>query len=231
MELPELLIFHDQNLLKMALTHSSYANEHPMESADNERLEFLGDAILNFLSGSYLYNRYPAMTEAELTDLRIALTDEKQLAQFALKLGLEHKIRFGKGAEREREALNQNLLSSTFEAVVGAYYLDRDSNIDLLRPLVEQLFDLVPGDIIQSRSDLNAKNQFQEWVLANHGHTFPNYIDQKVGGEDHTPQYIAKVYVGDQLYGVSPEPCRSKKEAQKQAAINAIARLEGFQRN
>ncbi|WP_408648776.1 ribonuclease III [Tumidithrix elongata] len=223
--MPELLTFRDPKLLNMALTHSSYANENPMESQDNERLEFLGDAILNFLSGDYLYARYPTMTEAELTKRRITLTDEKQLAQFALRLGLDSKIRFGKGAEKEREALNANLLSSTFEAVVGAYYLDRDAKIDAVRPLVNQLFNFVSEDIISTRSDLNAKNRFQEWVQANLGHTFPNYVVEKVGGVDHAPQFVAKVYVGDRLFGESAEPCRSKKEAEKQAAMDAIARL------
>lgn len=220
MELPKLLTFCDPQLLEMALTHSSYANEHPMESPDNERLEFLGDAILNFLSGSYLYDLYPNMSESELTKRRITLTDEKQLAQFALKLDLDRKIRFGKGAEKEREALSENLLSSTFEAVVGAYYLDCGSNIDAVRIPINQLFDLVPQDIVTSRADLNAKNQFQEWVQAHLGHTFPRYEDEEVGAK-----FVAKVYVGEKLYGVSPKSCRSKKEAQKQAAIAALAQI------
>ncbi|CAN1212375.1 Ribonuclease 3 [Tumidithrix helvetica PCC 7403] len=224
MELLKLLTFRDPKLLNMALTHSSYANENPMESQDNERLEFLGDAILNFLCASYLYARYPTEAEGVLNDYRSALTDEQQLAEFALSMGLEHKIRFGKGAEKERKSRNDNLLSSAFEALVGAYYLDQGSNIDVIRPLIHQLFDLIPEDILKSRGDSNAKKRFQEWVQAKL-HKNPRYEVERVGGPDHAPEFIAKVYVDAELYGTSTKPCGNKQEAEKQAAMDAIAKL------
>src|SRR6478672_1844584 len=120
----KLLTFKDEKLLRLALTHRSYVNENPGEMEHNERLEFLGDAILTFLSGEYLYQRHPEMGEDEMTRRRSALVDEKQLARFATEIGLDLKMRLGKGAYREGGITNPNLLSSTFEAFIGAYYLD-----------------------------------------------------------------------------------------------------------
>ena len=120
----KLLNFHNEKLLRHALTHRSYVNENPGAGEHNERLEFLGDAILNFLSGEYLYRSHPEKGEDELTRRRSALVDEKQLARFAEDVGLNFKIRLGQGAIRDGGFHNPNLLSSTFEAVIGAYYLD-----------------------------------------------------------------------------------------------------------
>lgn len=119
--------FHDRALLELALTHRSYVNEHPEVQAHNERLEFLGDAVLNFISGNFLYKRFPYKAEGELTPLRSALVDEQQLAKFAEMLELGPLMKLGKGAEREGGRQNANLLSSTFEAIVGAYFLDTNS--------------------------------------------------------------------------------------------------------
>ena len=113
----DLFVFKNENLLRMALTHRSYVNENPNGGEDNERLEFLGDAILNFLSGSYLYRQHPDLGEDELTRRRAALVDEKQLANFAIALGLDAKILLGKGAQRDGGNKSDNLLSCVFEAI------------------------------------------------------------------------------------------------------------------
>ncbi|MGC8714714.1 MAG: ribonuclease III family protein, partial [Leptodesmis sp.] len=97
----KLLTFNDERLLRQALTHRSYMNENPGETGDNERLEFLGDAILNFISGEYLYQRHPEMGEDEMTRRRAALVDEKQLAKFAIEVGLDFRMRLGQGAIRD----------------------------------------------------------------------------------------------------------------------------------
>ena len=97
----KLLIFKDEKLLRRALTHRSYVNESFDDSGHNERLEFLGDAILNFISGEYLYDHDPEMAEDEMTRRRSALVDEKQLARFATEVGLDFRIRLGQGAIRE----------------------------------------------------------------------------------------------------------------------------------
>ncbi|NJO43783.1 MAG: ribonuclease III [Cyanobacteria bacterium CRU_2_1] len=220
----KLLTFKDESLLRHALTHRSYINENPGETQQNERLEFLGDAILNFLSGEYLYSRYPEMGEDQMTRRRAALVDEKQLAKFAIEVGLDFRMRLGKGAILDGGYQNPNLLSSTFEAVIGAYYLDNDRHIETIRPIVEQLFDSVPPEIVISRSNVDSKNRFQELVQATISPTPPTYVTEKVGGLDHAPEFIAKVLVGDNLYGIGRG--RSKKDAEKQAAEDALTKLK-----
>ncbi len=183
----QLLIFHDEKLLRQALTHRSYINENPgTGEVNNERLEFLGDALLNFLSGEYLYHRYPHMAEDEMTRWRSALVDEKQLARFAIEIGLDLRMRLGKGAIREGGFTNPNLLSSTFEAVIGAYYLDNNADINSLRSHVQELFDSVPDSIVLPRSDIDCKGRFQQWVLAHIDTTPPKYITIHAGGAPHT---------------------------------------------
>jgi len=207
----ELFSFQDPNLLRMALTHRSYVHENPSVAEDNERLEFLGDAILNFLSGSYLYRQHPELGEDELTRRRAAL---------------DTQILLGKGALRDGGNKSDNLLSCAFEAMIGALYLDRDCDVELLRPAVEALFASVPPELVNTRSDLDAKNRLQEWVQSYIGHTLPRYVTEKVGGTDHTPEFASKVYVGDRLYGQSLRNFSSKKEAERAAALDALEQIE-----
>jgi ribonuclease III len=218
-----LLNFQDQKLLRQALTHRSYVNENPDE-IHNERLEFLGDALLTFISGEYLYRKYPEFAEDEMTRRRAALVNEKQLAKFAIAVGLDSKMRLGKGAIQDGGFHSSNLLSSTFEAVVGAYYLDRDRNIEKIRPIIEDLFDSVPQTTVEVRSNVDSKNLFQEWVQTNFGTVLPNYVTQRSGGLDHAPEYLARVFVDEQLYGEG-RGC-GKKEAEKRAAENALSKLK-----
>lgn len=218
----KLLTFRDENLLRLALTHRSYVNENPSEM-HNERLEFLGDAILNFLSGEYLYQQSPDMGEDEMTRRRAALVDEKQLAKFATQVGLDFRMRLGKGAIQEGGYQNPNLLSSTFEAVVGAYYLDKNRNIEAIRPLVEELFSSVPEERVIIRSNIDSKNQFQQWVQINISSIPPKYVTEKSGGTEHAPEFVARVFVAEKQYGEGKG--KSKKEAEKQAAENALAKL------
>lgn len=221
----KLLTFRNEKLLRQALTHRSYINENPgVGEENNERLEFLGDALLTFLSGEYLYHRYPKMAEDEMTRRRSALVDEKQLAKFAIEIGLDLRMRLGKGAIREGGFTNPNLLSSTFEAVIGAYYLDNNSNIESLRPHVEELFDSVPDNIVVSRSDVDSKGRFQQWVLASTDTTPPKYVTVQEGGLPHAPEFLAKVWVGEKEYGEGRG--RSKKDAEKRAAEDALAKLK-----
>ena len=221
----KLLTFRNEKLLRQALTHRSYVNENPgMGEENNERLEFLGDALLTFLSGEYLYNRRPELTEEQMTRRRSALVDEKQLARFAIEIGLDLRMRLGKGAIREGGFTNPNLLSSTFEAIVGAYYLDNNSDINIVRPHVKELFDSVPDSIVVSRSDVDSKGRFQQWVLASTDTTPPKYVTVQEGGLSHAPEFLAKVFVGDKPYGEGRG--RSKKEAEKRAAEDALAKLK-----
>ena len=217
-------MFNDENLLRRALTHRSYINENPGADGDNERLEFLGDAILNFISGEFLYRIYPDLGEDEMTRRRAALVDEKQLAKFATQIGIDFRMRLGQGAIRDGGYQNPNLLSSTFEAVVGAYYLDNSGGVEALRPLVEALFDAVPKEVMIIRSNIDSKNKFQEIMQANGATAPPKYVTEKIGGADHAPEFLSRVYVGDKLYGEGRG--RSKKDAEKAAAEDAIAKLK-----
>lgn len=216
----EILKFNNEKLLRLALTHRSYMNENPEEKGHNERLEFLGDAILNFISGEYLYSLNPEMEEGEMTRRRSALVDEKQLAKFALEVGLDFRMRLGQGVIREGGYQNPNLLSSTFEAVVGAYYLDHNRDIKKVQVLIEKLFNSVPQDIMVVRSSIDPKNKFQEMVQANGITIPPKYVTKREGGTDHSPNFISEVYVNGQCYGVGKG--RSKKEAEKNAANDGI---------
>lgn len=220
----KILIFKDEKLLRRALTHRSYANENPGDTGDNERLEFLGDAILTFLSGEYLYQHHSEMGEDEMTRRRSVLVDEKQLAKFATEVGLDFRMRLGQGLIRDGGYQNPNLLSSTFEAVIGAYYLDNNRDVDAVRILVEELFDTVPQGIANVRSNVDSKNQFQEWVQANGAINPPKYTTEKIGGADHAPEFLSKVYVEAKFYGEGKG--RSKKDAEKQAAENALMKLK-----
>jgi len=226
-----LLNFRDEKLLRQALTHRSYVNENlgefvnknPGES-HNERLEFLGDALLGFISGEYLYRRYPELAEDEMTRRRSALVDEKQLARFAIAVGLDFRMRLGKGAIQDGGFQNPNLLSSTFEAVVGAYYLDCDRDLEIIRPMIEALFDSVPQTMLEIRSNVDSKNRLQEWVQSNFGNVLPRYVTERIGGPDHAPEYLATVLVDQKPYGEG-KAC-GKKEAEKKAAENALAKLK-----
>ncbi|NET56186.1 MAG: ribonuclease III [Symploca sp. SIO2E6] len=219
----QLLNLRDEKLLRQALTHRSYVNEHPGEE-DNERLEFLGDAILNFISGDYLYQLYPEMGEDQMTRLRSALVEQKQLAKFAIEIGLDFRMRLGKGAIQDGGFQSPNLLSCTFEAIVGAYYLDQGRNIEAIRPIIENLFDSIPQTIVEIRSHADAKNRLQEWVQANFGSDLPKYVTERIGGLDHAPEYQATVLVRNKPYG-SGKAC-GKKEAEKRAAKDALSKIQ-----
>lgn len=222
----QLLNFHNQKLLLQALTHRSYINENSLgnEINDNERLEFLGDAILNFISGEYLYRTNPEMGEDEMTRCRSALVDENQLAGFAIEIGLDLKMRLGQGTIKQGGYKNKNLLSSTFEAIVGGYYLDHNRDIEAVRPLIEELFKSVPKDLFIIRSAIDPKNQLQEFTQAHGIISHPNYVTEKIGGQDHNPEFVCRVYVENKLYGKGRG--NRKKEAEKDAANDAINQLK-----
>ncbi|MBF2079336.1 MAG: ribonuclease III [Synechococcales cyanobacterium T60_A2020_003] len=219
--LPE---FDDEALLKQALTHRSFVNEHPSAGQDNERLEFLGDAVLNFLSGELLYKRYPDKPEGELTALRSALVDEKQLSEFAIAVGLDQPnvMRLGRGAERDGGRQNRNLLSSTFEAIIGAYFLDQNSNVDPVRAYMLLLFESVVDDLALLVPSVNFKSRFQEWALAKLGEN-PRYVIVNQTGPDHAREYTSEVQVARQSFGQGTG--RRKQDAEKAAAKAALESL------
>ena len=223
--------FKNPELLKQALTHRSYLNENSGEEEDNESLEFLGDAVLGFLVGELLYRIYKEehdLKPKELTRLRSLLVDEKQLAKFAVQLGIGEKMRLGKGAEKDRGRQNPALLSDTFEAIIGAYFLD--SNLTKVRPFVKRLFQPVADDIILPDSEDNSppndlvdtKGKFQQWALAKFGEN-PKYESNDGDGPDHAKTFTAEVRVRGKLYGIGKG--HRKQEAEKRAAEKALKKV------
>jgi ribonuclease-3 len=215
------LSFADPFLLARALTHRSYLNEHPEAVEDNERLEFLGDAVLDFLVGAWLYNRFPEMTEGELTRLRSALVRTENLAQFALQINLGTAMRLGRGENesggREREAL----LCATFEALVGAIYLDQgiDAVYNFISPMLEQ----AAGSILSGNKDRDPKSQLQEWAQGR-GYGTPQYRTVVAHGPDHAKTFEVEVTIGGRV--MARGTGHSKQSAAKDAAANALQIVE-----
>lgn len=211
--------FQDGRLWETALTHRSYANEHPQVVEDNERLEFLGDAVLGFLVGKLLFETYPQLREGELSRLRSRLVNnEHQLAEFALNLNLDQHLRLGKGAEKDGARKNPEVLSDTLEAVIGAYFLD--SGLEAVQAFLEPLFAEVATEVLSTATlDENYKGQFQEWALAYVGE-IPRYFVVAETGADHQKEFTVEVRIGDRVYGVGVG--ESKKTAEKRAAKAAL---------
>ncbi|MDX2228755.1 MAG: ribonuclease III [Leptolyngbyaceae cyanobacterium bins.349] len=221
---PHLPPFQDDALRQRAFTHRSYVNENASAQNHNERLEFLGDAILNFLSGEFLYKRYPQKSEGELTPLRSLLVDAKQLAAFAVQLNLGEQLRLGRGGERDGGRTNPRILSSAFEALIGAYFLDTHSDVDQVRNYVEPFFASVVSQFenLPTESTVNYKSRFQEWALATHTQN-PEYLTLEASGPDHAKTFVIEVQVNGTSYGQGSG--RKKQEAEKDAARNALDRL------
>lgn len=212
--------FANQALWHQAMTHSSFANEHPEAGEHNERLEFLGDAILTFLSGAYLYERYPDRSEGELTPMRAALVDKPQLSHFAQLLGLGNHLQLGKGANREGSRHSARLLCSAFEAMIGAYFLDTGGNVQAVNHYVVPLFDTVVEAVAEQ--GINAKSQLQEWAHKSLKKT-PEYVLIDSQGPDHAKAFTVEVRIDGVAYGQGQ--AKSKKEAEKAAARAALAAL------
>jgi ribonuclease III len=216
----------DRLLLERALTHRSYVNEYPESSGNNERLEFLGDAVLGFLIGELLYQKYPQMNEAQLTRLRSQLVDEQQLGQLGSELGLGNLMRLGKGAEKDRGRQNLSLLNDTFEAIIGAYFLE--SGIEAVRNYIYPLFESLAENLVEVQTKakidnfVDSKNRFQQWALANQGEN-PKYTIVNEFGWDHAKEFTAEVSVKGCVYGVGKG--KRKQEAQKRAAEVALKKL------
>ncbi|MGL5033160.1 MAG: ribonuclease III [Microcystaceae cyanobacterium] len=217
--LPEI---NNPKLRSLSLTHSSYANENP-GMPDNERLEFLGDAIIGFLVGAFLYKHYPTFKEAELTRLRAQLVNESQLAKFARELNLGEMMQLGNGAEKNGERENPSLLSDTFEAVIGALFLDQ--GLDTVYSLVESLLLSVlnqPNNPLKEQgttSLIDAKNKLQQWSLANFGQ-LPEYLLIGETGLDHEKLFSFEVKIAGKTYGKGTG--NRKQDATKAAAVDAL---------
>lgn len=210
----------DWLLLSRALTHRSYLNEHPEALEDNERLEFLGDAVLDFVVGAWLYDRYPEMPEGDLTRMRSALVHTEQLAEFAGKIDLGKAMRLGRGETQAGGRTRPALLCDTFEALIGALYLD--GGIPAVNHLIEQLLIDAAEDILENNKNEDPKSLFQEWAQSQ-GYPAPQYVTKNSFGPDHSKIFEVEVVIDGKPYGSGSG--QSKQAAAKTAAHLALVKL------
>ncbi len=212
--------FKDTGLRRMALTHRSHAFEQD-STETNERLEFLGDAVLGLVVTDLAYARFPDLAEGELAKLRAATVNMLTLADIARELGLGQEILLGKGEELSGGRDKTSIVADAMEAVLGAVYLDR--GLGAARDLIERLFWPRMAAYARGEGDRDYKTGLQELAAQDVG-TIPQYrvIEE---GPDHAKEFTATVYIGGEAYGSGDG--RSKKEAEQHAAREAYDRLMG----
>ncbi|RIV21061.1 ribonuclease III [Alicyclobacillaceae bacterium I2511] len=211
--------FRSHHLLQQAFTHASYRNEHRRPGLqDNERLEFLGDAVLELIVSDYLYQTRPDLPEGELTRLRAAIVCEPALVKFARDLKFDQYIRLGKGEERSGGRNRAALMADVFEAFIGALYLDQ--GIDTVRAFMEKF--ILPKLEGYSLS-FDYKTALQEWVQQHEAGGL-RYVTLEERGPAHAKEFVMRVLVADRPYGEGIG--HSKKEAEQQAAKTALQVLQ-----
>jgi ribonuclease III len=215
------LPFTNLLLLTRALTHRSYINEHPDALEDNERLEFLGDAVLDFVVGAWLYNHFPEMAEGDLTRMRSALVRTEQLAEFARKMNLGSALRLGRGEDLAGGRQKDLLLCATFESLIGALYLQSD--ILTIQNLIHPLLQQTSERILLSPDFHDPKGRLQEWSqMQKLG--VPKYITVNISGPDHDRSFDVEVQIGGKIYGHGSG--HSKQLAEFMAAQKAMESIE-----
>ena len=211
------ITFDDHALLRQAFTHSSYVNEHREEIfSDNERLEFLGDAVLELGVSQYLYREKKTMTEGEMTKLRASIVCEASLVNFAKELNFGDHILLGKGEEQTGGRERSALLADVFEAFLGALYLDQGFVIALTF-LENHVFPKISTGAFSHAMDY--KSQLQEFVQQHKNQTIDyKIIEEK--GPSHNKEFRTQVLIKDEIYGIGIG--RTKKEAEQRAAKTAL---------
>lgn len=209
--------FEDRNLLLTAVTHTSYANEHRKEHCrHNERLEFLGDAVLEIVSSEYLFKKYPEKQEGELSKLRASMVCEPSLAKCAHDLGLPDYLRLGKGEEQMGGRHKDSITSDATEAVIGAIYLD--GGFDSAKKFVMDhiLLDLTSRDLF-----VDEKTRLQDMVQDKYQNVEYRLISES--GPDHHKTFTSAAYIGNKKIGEGTG--RTKKAAEQNAALMALRTL------
>ncbi|MBI1801105.1 MAG: ribonuclease III [Chloroflexi bacterium] len=216
------LAFADKSLLIRALTHRSHLNESSQAAAlDNERLEFLGDAVLDFLTGEWLYHRYPEMREGELTNLRSALVKRETLARFAADICLGDYLLVSKGERAAGGHQRVTLLAGAFEALVGALYLD--GGLANAKQFWDRFAEPHLLRIMQDRLDKDAKSLLQE-LSQGVFQAKPIYQLSAVTGPDHDKEFDVQVLIGGRVMGTGHG--HTKQGAEQEAARGALQVLE-----
>lgn len=216
------LSFRNSGLLLQALTHRSYLNENAGDDlVDNERLEFLGDAVLDFVTGEMLFHRYPDWKEGDLTRMRAALVRTESLAEIGRACRIGEALRMGRGEERNGGRKRINNVCGAFEAVIGALYVDqgleavRDFALPRLLTRLEQ--------VLQKALDRDARSDLQERTQALFNLT-PQYRTVNLTGPDHEREFTVEVMVGTQVVGIGTG--HSKQAASMAAAKSALTTLD-----
>lgn len=215
--------FHNGDLLTQALTHSSFVNEYSGDQAleDNERLEFLGDAILDVIVTDMLFHKYPDVAEGELTQLRAALVKTESLARISANFRLGEYLRIGRGEENTGGRGRLPLLCAAFEAVIGAMYLDSGMKTvaDFVMPSLLETLDY----IIENNLHIDARSELQEKIQAKLS-VAPSYRVADEDGPDHAKEFRVEVTLGNQIIGAGSGT--SKRSAAQEAARVALQYLE-----
>ena len=214
--------FNDPSLLRGALYHSSYANEHrTMGISSNERLEFLGDAVLGFVSAEHLYRKHPDLPEGELTRIRAALVCEESLHEVAQSLQRGDFLLLGKGEESGGGRRRPSILADAVEAVLAAVYLD--GGIDKARELIHRvLLDKEQEQVVESRRR-DCKTELQELVQRKPNQEL-HYALVSESGPDHAKVFAVAVTLNGQTIGLGSG--HSKKEAEQSAARSALEQMK-----
>ena len=208
--------FNDINLLVVALTHRSYVNEHKLVHEHNERLEFLGDAVLELVSSDFLYRNYD-YPEGVMTALRAALVRTESIGDAGKELGYEPLVRLSRGEKQGSERAHDVILADCFEAVIGAIYLDQ--GYDTAKDFIYKHILVKIDNILEEGSWRDPKSYVQELAQKTDGMT-PTYRTLKEEGPDHDKKFTVGLYVGDSLIGTGVG--HSKQEAQTEAAREGV---------
>jgi len=216
------IAFDDKSLLTRALTHRSLVNENPQSpDMDNERLEFLGDAVLDFVTGEYLYQRFPEMREGALTSLRSALVKRETLARFAQEINLGEYMLISKGERAAGGHQRVALLAGAFEALVGALYLDQ--GLAGVRAFWHRFTDPYLERVVLDHLDKDAKSMLQE-LSQGAFQTKPHYQIVSQAGPDHAKEFVVEVHIGERVLGVGRG--NTKQRAEQEAARQALDKLQ-----
>jgi ribonuclease-3 len=208
--------FRDQSLLEQAFRHRSFSNETTDGFHNNERLEFLGDAVLGMIVAEYLYKKLPGKPEGELSKIKSFVVSEFSLSDIAVEIGIDHLLILGKGEELSGGRTKKAILADAMEAVFGALFLD--SGFKAAEKLV--LFLLVPQieKVLNNEHHRDYKTLLQEYFQKKYKRC-PLYELVKISGPDHDRTFWASVHLDDQIFG--PEKGKNKKEAEQAAARKA----------
>lgn len=216
-------VFREEQLLQIALIHRSLCKEYPDRTdglPSNERMEFLGDAILNFLTSAWLYERFPDLSEGKLSSMRALLVRMTTLARFARLLDLSYHVRISHSEEVRGGRERDGLLADTFEAIVGAIYLDQ--GIDAARAFVGPFLDDETDRILAGQGEVDYRTRLQH-VLQSQDGNVPTYQTRNAMGPAHRRVFTVDVLQGDKVLGTGTG--YSKQAASQEAAHSALAKM------